>query len=1031
MNTIKILAIDDKMDNLITIKALLNNLEPNYEVLTAENGEKGIEMAASKLPDTILLDIQMPDMDGLEVCRRLRQEKKTAHIPIIFLTAVKTNPKDRIKGLAAGGDLYLTKPIDEAELLASLNAMIRIKKAEDELLRQYKIIISSSTDMMAFLDIDFTYLAVNQAYCDAFNKSSDDIVGYKIEEIFGKDFFDSVIKPNVINCLKGDKINYITWMDFPAFGKRYMEINYYPYIGETGCVEGIVVNGRDVTERKQIEEELQRSEEKFRSFIEDSHDAIFASSIDGSLIYFNQAMAKLLGYSWDELFELNFTDLYTNPDDRFYFQEKIDSQENIESFEVQIQKNDNTVLDCIVSASLQMDSNNETLGYQGIIHDITELRKTDRLNKVLFEITRASISTNALPDLIKSFRTILHRVIDTTNFYVALIDRPTGMITTPYAHDMYDQIASYPIGNSLTGYVIKTEKTLFANAKTIADLHNEGKIKVEGTMPQLWLGVPLMEKKQAIGAIVVQSYDNNKSFTKDDAKILEYVSKEIAHGIRQKRADEQVRSSQQYYRNLVNSSMDMIIAVDTKRRITEFNRAAEETFGYVKEEVIGQPATILYAEPKENIHIHNATIKNGHHIQEIYNKRKNGEIFPVKLAASVLVDLDGNEIGVMGVSRDITQAHNSRELLMLSEERHRAVVESANDAIISINSSGDVIAWNLSAQVMFGYFIDEVNETSLQRIIPERFRKDHIRGLDRVTAGGGSNVIGQTVELVGLHKDGTEFPIEFSLTSWESAGEMFFTAIIRDITIKKQDQINLENALEEAKQGTKIKSLFLANISHEIRTPLNSIIGYSDLLREELEDHVGTDEKEFFDVIDRSGKRLIRTVHEILDMSQMDTQSYNLNITEFDLCDIVQQAIIELTPNMKEKKLTAEFYSEIEDPMLAADEYCITQAISNLIDNAIKYTETGGLTIWIDGDKESIILVIKDTGIGISKAFQKQLFEIFSQESAGYSRKYEGLGLGLALTKRYLEVNNATINIDSIKGAGTKVTLTFQRKEVS
>ena len=129
----KILVIDDKKDNLITVKALLKNLEPGYEVITAQSGIEGIKLAKAEQPDTILLDVQMPKMDGYEVCRRLRADKKTALIPIIFLTAVKTSSNDRIKGLDMGGDAYLTKPINEGELLANLHAMLRIKQVEDEL----------------------------------------------------------------------------------------------------------------------------------------------------------------------------------------------------------------------------------------------------------------------------------------------------------------------------------------------------------------------------------------------------------------------------------------------------------------------------------------------------------------------------------------------------------------------------------------------------------------------------------------------------------------------------------------------------------------------------------------------------------------------------------------------------------------------------------------------------------------------------------------------------------------------------------
>ncbi|MBT3932668.1 MAG: PAS domain S-box protein [Bacteroidetes bacterium] len=505
MAKITILVIDDKDDNLTAVKALLNSLEPDYEVLTAESGSEGIKKAVSQLPDTILLDIQMPNMDGLEVCRRLRAERKTARIPIIFLTAVKTSAKDRINGLAAGGDSYLTKPIDPAELLANLNAMLRIKKAEDSKLYQYKHIISSSTDLMALLDNNLIYLATNQAYLDAFDTSSDQVIGHTPQEIFGSQFFESHIKPNAVKCLSGETVKYAEWIDLPSKGKRYLEINYYPHYGENGQVEGIVVNARDVTVAKQTESELQRSEENLRTLFENSRDAIFISTMEGDLIYFNQAMTNLLGYSWDEMFAVNIAEIFTNPEDRYDFLETIKSKEYISDIEIMFSKHDGSTIDCILSATLQKDSNGEIIGYQGIIHDISERKRTERLNKVLFDITKASLSAPDLPDMIKSIKTVLQSVIDTTNFYVGLYDEQKQKIITPYASDMFDQIGSYPVGKSLTGYVIKTKKTFFANENSIVELHNKGKIEIFGTMPKLWLGVPLNVRKKVIGAIVVQS----------------------------------------------------------------------------------------------------------------------------------------------------------------------------------------------------------------------------------------------------------------------------------------------------------------------------------------------------------------------------------------------------------------------------------------------------------------------------------------------------------------------------------------------
>jgi len=129
----KILAIDDRLDNLISIKALLRNIIPECEVVTAQTGEEGIKKAIKELPDTILLDINMPVMDGYEVCNKLKVESRTAHIPIIMITAVRTDSKSRIKGLECGADIFVSKPIDANELASQVKVSLRIKKAEDKL----------------------------------------------------------------------------------------------------------------------------------------------------------------------------------------------------------------------------------------------------------------------------------------------------------------------------------------------------------------------------------------------------------------------------------------------------------------------------------------------------------------------------------------------------------------------------------------------------------------------------------------------------------------------------------------------------------------------------------------------------------------------------------------------------------------------------------------------------------------------------------------------------------------------------------
>jgi PAS domain S-box-containing protein len=170
------------------------------------------------------------------------------------------------------------------------------KKAEEEL-RQFEQIVSSSADMMALLNEDFIYLAANKAYLEAFNLPNEKMVGYSVADVFGKEFFKEIIKPHADKCLVGEKIRYQEWFDFPAIGKKYMEINYYPYLGNDHKIKGFVVNGRDITERKQAEEHL-----RFQSLLlNQSSDYIITSDLEGNISFANESMAKALGSKPQEL----------------------------------------------------------------------------------------------------------------------------------------------------------------------------------------------------------------------------------------------------------------------------------------------------------------------------------------------------------------------------------------------------------------------------------------------------------------------------------------------------------------------------------------------------------------------------------------------------------------------------------------------------------------------------------------------------------------------------------------------------------
>ncbi|MFA7287522.1 MAG: ATP-binding protein [Melioribacteraceae bacterium] len=249
-----------------------------------------------------------------------------------------------------------------------------------------------------------------------------------------------------------------------------------------------------------------------------------------------------------------------------------------------------------------------------------------------------------------------------------------------------------------------------------------------------------------------------------------------------------------------------------------------------------------------------------------------------------------------------------------------------------------------------------------------------------------------------------------------------------DITDRKNMIEELVLAKEKAEQSEKLKSEFLAQMSHEIRSPMNVIISYANLLKSILEETLSPELKEYFDGIDSAGLRLIRTVDLILNTAEMNVGSYEATVTKFDIIkNVILKVIGDYESLIKQKGLTFNYVSNISEAIISGDNYSIYQIFTNLIDNSLKYTNQGSISVIVDNKdgNKNIAISIEDTGIGISEEFMENIFEPFMQEEMGYSRRYEGNGLGLALVKNYCNLNRASISVESKKGVGSKFTVTF------
>jgi two-component system sensor histidine kinase/response regulator len=246
----------------------------------------------------------------------------------------------------------------------------------------------------------------------------------------------------------------------------------------------------------------------------------------------------------------------------------------------------------------------------------------------------------------------------------------------------------------------------------------------------------------------------------------------------------------------------------------------------------------------------------------------------------------------------------------------------------------------------------------------------------------------------------------------------------------RQQRDVLEGARDAALEASRLMSAFIANVSHEIRTPLNLITGYTDLIDEHLAEQNDESLKDYVEGTQRACARLLRTIGSVLDISKIQAGAFGLVPTRLEIGPLLERLVVDFRVIADRKGIALTCTIDALGASVVFDEYCLMQALTNLLDNACKFTERGSITCRLyrapDG---TLCLEIRDTGIGISEEYLPHLFEPFSQERSGSVRQFQGTGLGLALTRKYLELNGAMISVQSEKGKGTTFTIHFSSSE--
>ncbi len=380
----------------------------------------------------------------------------------------------------------------------------------------------------------------------------------------------------------------------------------------------------------------------------------------------------------------------------------------------------------------------------------------------------------------------------------------------------------------------------------------------------------------------------------------------------------------------------------------------------------------------------------------------------------------GSDYYILASVRDITDLKESHRKLLLTQE----TVEFNTTPIYWFNNKYKIIYANNSAIKQIGYSLNELYKMKFEDFIRNELKEKWIQWCEDNIQGNSSTKF----EIDITRKNGHEFPAEVNVTNIFYENEEIAIVLVTDITKRKKIAQNLILAKEKAEQSDKLKTEFLAGMSHEIRTPINTILNFISLIKNELGKNITEDTSFAFQMIDSGSKRLIRTIDSILNMSQFQTGSYDVFLEEISLVEnILSPLINEFKQTAKAENLEFYFENNVDNPIVFADEYTLKQLFINLIDNGIKYTKEGYVKIRLDADDKFCFIDIEDSGIGMAEEFIPTLFQPFSQEEQGYTRTFEGNGLGLALVKKYIDINNGTISVESKKGEGTAFKIKLHR----
>lgn len=829
---------------------------------------------------------------------------------------------------------------------------------------------------------------------------------------------------------------------------RWLHVKAEIIFGADGQPVKAIGVTQDITRRKKVEEALQRSENRYRTLTEQIPAIAYledVTDVESQILYISPQVEAVLGISQAEWLknDYNVWVYHIHPEDRervitvygacFQDQETFDQEYRM------ITPDGRLVWIHDQARVIQQDKGMRRL-IHGVMHDITAHKQAEMVileqRQHFLDLFEHSPMATWLEDFTAVhawMNDLRHQGVTDLAAYlqqnpnqfsyalslIRVVDVNQAAVEQNAARNKAHLIESLPqLLNQETQVDMVNELLVIWRGETRFEFELNGfRLDGQPLTVLIRLDIPVHEGIPDYSHVIITSSDITQL----------------------KQTERALRDSEGHYRELADSIADMFFELDENLHYTYWNKVLERYTGMSADQVMGRHI--------EDVFPHSNEVKRlGQFYRQVLESGQPASIVSTTglKGAQHHFDISAyrSQRGVAVLARNVSEWVEARQQLQASEERLAGIVASAMDAIISVDEDHTIVLFNPAAEKMFCCSAQEVIGQSIHQFLPAAYRAAHTEYMRRF---GDSLITSRAMNpgdgIQAVRADGTQFPIQASISQIAAAGQRLFTVTLRDITERQQmetalaEERNLlttrvaertealSQANRELARANQLKDEFLSSMSHELRTPLNAILILSESLEEGVYGTLEERQTQTLRTIIESGHHLLALINDILDLSKIEAGKVEMEIELVEIEAICESAMRMVKEHAQQKQIQLEFNLETAAAVMPADPRRLKQILVNLLSNAVKFTpEHGQIGLWVtdEPDGQTIRFTIWDTGIGIAPEQLPRLFKPFVQVDSSLTRQYGGTGLGLALVQRLVTAHRGRVEVKSQLGQGSR-----------